>query len=98
MSDTYRNPLDDILDSRGLSIFMLILTLAILGFLIANVVYFRQIANDPSTSASNAKNAKNLGWINIVLAVALGIVVIYYLFKSFKELLLFINSKSEDFV
>ena len=77
------NPLDDVLDSRGLSIFMLILTLAILGFLIANVVYFRRIANDPSTSASNAKAAKNLGWINIVLAVALGIVVIYYLFKSF---------------
>jgi hypothetical protein len=83
MSDAYRNPLDDILDSRGLSIFMLILTLAILGFLIANVVYFRKIANDPSTSASNAKAAKNLGWINIVLAVALGIIVIYYLFKSF---------------
>ena len=77
------NPIDDILDSRGLSIFMLILTLVILGFLITNVVYFKRIANDPSTSASNAKAAKNLGWINIVLAVALGIVVIYYLFKSF---------------
>jgi len=91
MSD-YKNPLDDVLDSRGLSIFMLILTLAILGFLIANVVYFRRIANDPSTSASNAKAAKNLGWINIVLAVALGIIVIYYLFKSFT------NKQTRDIV
>jgi hypothetical protein len=75
--------IDSVLDSRGLSVFLLILAIAVLGFLIANAVYFNRIANDPTTSASNAKAAKNLTWINVVLAIIMGVIVIYYIFKSF---------------
>ena len=83
ITTTTEGGVSSFLDSRGFSVFLLIVMIIILGFIIANAVYFNRLRTDQTETSVKRADANTMMWINIVLAILLGFFIFYYAWKVF---------------
>jgi hypothetical protein len=67
-------------DSRGVSIFLAVVVLVIIGFLIADIVYFGRIKDGKTVTK---EEASQMMWLNGLLMGLLFIIFLYYVWKAF---------------
>lgn len=72
--------LSTFIDSRGVSIFLAVVVIVVMGFMIANIVYFSRIKNGKTVTT---EEASQMMWLNGLLIGVLFIMFIYYAWKSF---------------